>query len=221
MAYTGPPCRVRLGPSAHPQHSESFHRFSCARATSTSSWCRAGKARPPSTGSRGGSAISRPHAAWSRRTGSHPTRIGGSAPIIAAVATSARPAVLVAHSLGVIATVHAGLKLPHGAIAGAFLVAPADVDNAGAWPATQGYAVAPIGLRLCPGAACAPAVSLDVACLLRRPLLPAERARHFAAAWGSELVEVGPAGHITAETGHGPWPDGVLRFGRFLAGLRP
>jgi hypothetical protein len=52
------------------------------------------------------------------------------------------------------------------------------------------------------------------------PYCRPDRARHFAAAWGSELVEVGPAGHIAAESGHGPWPDGVLRFGRFLAGLR-
>ena len=51
------------------------------------------------------------------------------------------------------------------------------------------------------------------------PFCRLERARHFAAAWGSELVEVGPAGHISADSGHGAWPDGVLRFGRFLAGL--
>jgi len=25
--------------------------------------------------------------------------------------------------------------------------------------------------------------------------------------------------HIADQSGHGPWPDGVLRFGRFLAGL--
>ena len=53
------------------------------------------------------------------------------------------------------------------------------------------------------------------------PYCRAERARHFAAAWGSELIEVGPLGHITEESGHGPWPDGMLRFGRFLAGLGP
>ena len=51
------------------------------------------------------------------------------------------------------------------------------------------------------------------------PFCRLERARHFAAAWGSELIEVGPAGHISADSGHGAWPDGVLRFGRFLAGL--
>jgi len=39
--------------------------------------------------------------------------------IIDAVATSVRPVVIVAHSLGVIAAVHAAMKLPHGSIAGA------------------------------------------------------------------------------------------------------
>lgn len=141
--------------------------------------------------------------------------------IIKAVAESARPVVLVAHSVGVVAVAHAALKLPKGALAGAFLVACADVDNARHWPVTQsyvwpdsGFGFAPVPLGPLPFPSMLLISSDDPYC---RP----ERARHFAAAWGSELVEVGPAGHITAESGHGPWPDGVLRFGRFLAGLSP
>jgi serine hydrolase len=141
--------------------------------------------------------------------------------IIEELAASARPVVLVAHSLGVMATVHAAMKLPHGAITGGFLVAPADVDEAPSWPVLEGVAwpesgfgFAPVPLRPLPFPSMLLASSDDPYCRL-------ERARHFAAAWGSELVEVGPAGHITAESGHGPWPDGVLRFGRFLAGLQP
>jgi len=141
--------------------------------------------------------------------------------IIAAVATSARPVVLVAHGVGVIAAVHAALKLPQGSVTGAFLVAPDDVDSARAWPITQGYVwpnsdfgFAPVPLAPLPFPSVLLASSDDSYC---RP----ERARHFAAAWRSQLVEVGPAGHITSESGYGPWPDGVLRFGRFLAGLTP
>src|SRR5690348_7093407 len=48
--------------------------------------------------------------------------------IVAAVESAARPVVLVAHSLGVIAVAYAAPKLK-GKVAGAFLVAPADVDN--------------------------------------------------------------------------------------------
>jgi predicted alpha/beta hydrolase family esterase len=141
--------------------------------------------------------------------------------IIAGVAASARPVVLVAHSLGAIAAVHAGLKLPRGSVAGAFLVAPADIDSAHSWPATDGAAWPASGLGFAP----VPLVALPFPSMLLAssddPYCGPERARHFAAAWGSELVEVGSAGHITEESGHGPWPDGVLRFGRFLAGLEP
>jgi len=141
--------------------------------------------------------------------------------IIKAVAATSRPAVLVAHSVGVIAVAHAACKLPKHTIAGAFLVAPADVDNATSWPVTQGYiwpdsnfGFAPVPLARFPFPSTLLASSDDPYC---RP----ERARHFAAAWGSELVEVGPAGHMASESGHGPWPEGVLHFGRFLARLGP
>jgi serine hydrolase len=142
--------------------------------------------------------------------------------IIAAVATATRPAVLVGHSIGALAAVHAAAKLPEGSLAGLFLVAPADVDNPQAWPATSGrawpetgFGFAPVPLQAllpCPSALLA---SSD------DPYCPLARARHFAAAWGSEFAEVGAAGHVNAESGHGPWPDGVLRFGRFLARLGP
>jgi predicted alpha/beta hydrolase family esterase len=139
--------------------------------------------------------------------------------IIAAVAATSRPAVLVAHSLGVIAAAHAATKLPKGAIAGAFLVAPADVDNVATWPEKEGHAWPAGGFGFAP----APLVRLPCPSVLlastNDPYCRLERARHFAAAWGSKFIEVGPAGHVSADSGYGAWPDGVLRFGRFLAGL--
>ena len=139
--------------------------------------------------------------------------------IIRAVAATSRPAVLVAHSLGVIAVAHAALKLPAGAVEGAFLVSAADVDNARDWTPEQrhgwplsSFGFAPVPLEALPFPSALLASFDDPFC---RP----ERARHFAAAWGSDFVEGGPAGHITTETGHGPWPDGVLRFGAFLKRL--
>jgi predicted alpha/beta hydrolase family esterase len=33
-------------------------------------------------------------------------------------------------------------------------------------------------------------------------------------------VDVGQAGHIADQSGHGPWPDGLLRFGKFLGELK-
>jgi predicted alpha/beta hydrolase family esterase len=43
-----------------------------------------------------------------------------------------------------------------------------------------------------------------------------ERGRAFAAAWGSEVVELGAAGHINAASGYGPWPDGATLIDRWL-----
>ena len=54
--------------------------------------------------------------------------------IIRVVAASARPAVLVAHSLGVHAVAHAAEKLPEGAVTGAFLVAAPDIENPEGFP---------------------------------------------------------------------------------------
>jgi predicted alpha/beta hydrolase family esterase len=39
------------------------------------------------------------------------------------------------------------------------------------------------------------------------PLTQLERARGFARDWGSELVELGPQGHLNPASGHGPWPQ--------------
>ena len=139
--------------------------------------------------------------------------------IIKAVAAAEKPVVLVAHSLGVIACVHAGLKLPPGAIAGAFLVAAADIDRAGDWPAAEGNewpgddsGFAPVPLEPLPFPSMLLVSDDDPYC---RP----ERARHFAAAWGSQVIELGALGHVNAASGQGPWPEGVLRFGTFLSQL--
>jgi predicted alpha/beta hydrolase family esterase len=40
------------------------------------------------------------------------------------------------------------------------------------------------------------------------PYLTLDRARAFAEAWGSRFVEIGPAGHINADSGYGEWPEG-------------
>ena len=105
--------------------------------------------------------------------------------------------VLVAHSLGCATVAHWAAR--HGrAIRGALLVAPADVDTAhfSTLP-TTGFA--PMPLQLLPFASKVVASSTD------EWVTPA-RARQFAQAWGSELVEVGAAGHLNTASGHGAWP---------------
>jgi uncharacterized protein len=36
-----------------------------------------------------------------------------------------------------------------------------------------------------------------------------ERAEYFAECWGARLVNIGPAGHINAASGHGEWVEGM------------
>lgn len=139
--------------------------------------------------------------------------------IIENAVQSTRPVVLVAHSLGVAAVAHLAQRIPKGFLSGAFLVAPADVDNAAHWPETEGLKLdgdaggfAPLPRTALPFPSVLIASSNDPYCTL-------ERAKTFADAWGSTLVEAGEAGHINSASGHGPWPEGVLRFGSFLQTL--
>ena len=37
--------------------------------------------------------------------------------------------------------------------------------------------------------------------------------------WGAQIIDAGAAGHIDAQSGHGPWPEGLMRFAAFLARL--
>ena len=41
------------------------------------------------------------------------------------------------------------------------------------------------------------------------------------AVWGSFLVDAGESGHINADSGHGPWPEGTMVFAQFLGRLSP
>jgi len=122
-----------------------------------------------------------------------------------------QPVVLVAHSCGVAAVVHAAPQLSGRNVAGAYLVAPADLDESDAWPATDG-GFTPMPLKPLPFPTAVVASADDPHCSL-------ERAKEFAEAWGSTLIEAGNVGHINTASGHGPWPEGLMRFGLFLSRL--
>lgn len=106
--------------------------------------------------------------------------------------------VLTAHSLGCTAVAHWASR--YGTkVKGAMLVAPSDCE-------APSYVVESIGFSPIPLEPL-PFRSLVVASLDDRYVSPF-RARAFAKAWGSEYVEIGPAGHINGDSGHGEWPDG-------------
>jgi predicted alpha/beta hydrolase family esterase len=115
-----------------------------------------------------------------------------------AIAAAAAPPVLVAHSLGCLAVVHwAGRH--RGRVHGALLVAPPDVERPDFLPGARSFG--PIPRRPLPFASIVVASDDD-------PYADLDRAREFAVAWASELVELGAAGHINTAAGFGPWPDG-------------
>jgi predicted alpha/beta hydrolase family esterase len=41
---------------------------------------------------------------------------------------------------------------------------------------------------------------------------------HFILAFAA-IVDAGDAGHVNTESGHGPWPEGLMRFAGFLKQL--
>lgn len=129
--------------------------------------------------------------------------------IIKAVADAARPAVLVAHGSGVAAVAHAAPELEGRGVAAAYLVAPTDLEAAESWLSIRGrFTPLPLAPLLFP--------SLLVASA-NDPHCTIDRARQFAAAWGATFVPAGEAGHIDDASGHGPWPEGLMRFGLLLS----
>ncbi len=111
-------------------------------------------------------------------------------------------AVLVGHSLGCALIGHLAQINGGRGIAGALLVAPAEVNtNGAAGRLLEGFSPMP-QLRL-------PFPS-TVAASQDDPYVEIERAEAFARSWGSRFVDLGRAGHVNGDSGHGPWPEGRL-----------
>jgi predicted alpha/beta hydrolase family esterase len=115
-----------------------------------------------------------------------------------------RPVVVLAHSVGAIASVFAQQQTQPAAVV---LVAPADAERPGAPEALQSFA--PIPMQ-----------PLAVPSLLivsdNDPYCSLERARAFAQAWHADLEVIAGGGHLNSDAGFGPWPEGWQMVGRWL-----
>lgn len=131
--------------------------------------------------------------------------------IAEAVNEATKPVVLIAHSLGVAAAVQAVPKFEKP-VAGAFLVAPPDVANPKIRPRHL-LTFGPYGRDPLPFPSMVVASRDDHYCSF-------EVAEDLAAAWGSDFMDAGESGHLNADSGHGPWPEGLLVFARFMARLK-
>jgi uncharacterized protein len=133
--------------------------------------------------------------------------------LVAAVAAAEKPVVFVAHSVGCILVAHAVKELGENShkVKGAYLVVP---PNEAALRALPG--IDPIFAHV-------PQDPLPFPSLLvatsNDPHSTMEDSASLASAWGSVLVEAGEAGHIDHTSGHGPWPEGMMRFAGFLSKL--
>lgn len=146
----------------------------------------------------------KPHlAAWSDR-------------LLGAATGKSRPQVLVAHSIGCLVVAHAAMRLASatrapGQIAGAWLVAPPSETAVKAIPGVD-PAFTPFPRTPLPFPTLVISANDD-------PYCPQDEARALADAWGAGFLDAGEAGHLNSASGHGPWPDGILRFAGFLRGL--
>ncbi|MFI6727399.1 RBBP9/YdeN family alpha/beta hydrolase [Streptomyces atratus] len=113
------------------------------------------------------------------------------------------PVVLVAHSAGVMTTVHWAQR-HRRPVKGALLAAPPDFDT----PLPEGYPT--LGALRENGWTPTPRTPLPfpsiVAASTNDPLAAADRVADLARAWGSRLVHLGPVGHLNPASGYGAWP---------------
>lgn len=107
--------------------------------------------------------------------------------------------VLIGHSLGCVTIAH-WAKRSGKKIRGAMLVAPSDIEQpVYTFPAT-GFTPIPLDPLPFP---------TIVVCSTDDPWVSLDRARYFARHWGSQLVDIGKAGHINAMSGHYQWKEGL------------
>jgi predicted alpha/beta hydrolase family esterase len=143
----------------------------------------------------------------------NPSRDAWVANILREIEASSRPAVLVGHSLGAIAAAHAIAETPREKIAAAFLVAPPDPDH----PELPSDLFDPRFKER------APLRALQVPGVIvasrSDPFADYGFAERLSAQWGLDLADAGDAGHINAESGHGPWPEGLMRLAGLLSKL--
>ena len=130
--------------------------------------------------------------------------------LVAAVESSERPVILIAHSIGSQTIVQAADRLA-GKVSGAFLVAPPEVEN----PTLRPRHLLTFGpARRDP----LPFPSVTIASR-NDPFCAFDKAEEMAADWGSLFMDAGESGHLNHESGHGPWPEGLMVFARFMAKL--
>jgi predicted alpha/beta hydrolase family esterase len=125
-----------------------------------------------------------------------------------AARAATRPVLFVGHGLGATAVASAAFQLGAADVRGAFLVTPPDRTGLGRiaappWPLPSAPLPWP---SLVIGSRNAADGAFDAVAAL-------------ATEWGAEFVDAGEAGGLDAASGHGPWPEGLMRLAAFIKKL--
>jgi uncharacterized protein len=115
-----------------------------------------------------------------------------------------RPAVLIGHSFGALASCCATMAQPSANIAALMLVAPAEPAR---FELDERIPRQPLG------------VPTVLVASHDDPLLSFERAHYWAHTWHGRLVDAGEAGHINSEAGYGAWPHGLVMLSELMRAL--
>lgn len=114
--------------------------------------------------------------------------------------------VVVAHSLACIALAHWAQKT-RLTIKGALLVAPPDANDEKLRHVIHGFS--PVPMAKIPFKSIVLASTND-------PYNSIENAERFARSWGSDFINVGPKGHINAQSMLQNWPEGRVYLSKLL-----
>lgn len=114
--------------------------------------------------------------------------------------------VVVAHSLACIALAHWAQKT-RLTIKGALLVAPPDANDEKLRHVIQGFS--PVPMDLLPFKSIVLASTND-------PYNSIDNTERFARNWGSDFINIGPKGHINAQSNIRNWPEGRIYLSTLL-----
>ena len=139
------------------------------------------------------------------------------AAVLDAVKATDKPVVFVAHSAGCTLVAHSIAALREAGVVdrvkGGFLVAPPSQQELAKLAPKVDAAMLQVPRDPLPFPSVLIASSND-------PFSTLEQSADLASAWGSQFVEAGEQGHINTASGHGPWPEGMMKFAGWLSRLK-
>ncbi|MHA6288785.1 RBBP9/YdeN family alpha/beta hydrolase [Maricaulis sp. CAU 1757] len=132
--------------------------------------------------------------------------------LVAEVDRAEQRVILIAHSVGVLTVAHAAPRFGEGQVAGAFLVGASDWERPEYKEKYGEHGFDPVPRKPLGFPGLMLASSNDPTCNIIK-------AEAWARDWNVRFGNAGEAGHFEPESGHGPWPEGLMAFAKFTQSL--